>query len=38
VIKVMYEPGELGSLIGAEGWSVELDATRWFLFGSALQR
>lgn len=37
VIKVMYEQGELESLIGAEGWSVELDATRWFLFGSALQ-
>ena len=37
VIKVMYEPDELESLIAAEGWSVEMDATRWFLFGSARQ-
>jgi demethylmenaquinone methyltransferase/2-methoxy-6-polyprenyl-1,4-benzoquinol methylase len=37
VIKVMYEPGELESVITAEGWSVELDATRWFLFGSAVR-
>jgi SAM-dependent methyltransferase len=35
VIKVMYEPGQLESLIAAEGWSVEIDATRWFIFGSA---
>ncbi len=35
VIKVMYEPGPLESLIAAEGWSVEIDATRWFIFGSA---
>ena len=37
VIKVMYEPGELESLIAAEGWSVEIEATRWFIFGSARQ-
>ena len=38
VIKVMYEPGQLKSLITAEGWLVEIDATRWFIFGSAGQR
>jgi SAM-dependent methyltransferase len=38
VIKVMYEPGQLESLISAEGWSVEIDATRWFIFGSAGRR
>jgi SAM-dependent methyltransferase len=38
VIKVMYEPDQLKSLIAAEGWSVEIDATRWFIFGSARQR
>ena len=37
VIKVMYEPDELESLIAGEGWSVEIDATRWFIFGSARQ-
>jgi SAM-dependent methyltransferase len=37
VIKVMYEPGQLESLIAAEGWLVEMDATRWFIFGSARQ-
>jgi hypothetical protein len=30
VIKVMYEPGELESLIAAEGWTVGIEATRWF--------
>ena len=38
VIKVMYEPGELKSLIAAEGWSAEIGATRWFILGSACQR
>lgn len=37
VVKVMYEPDELKSLIAAEGWCVEIEATRWFVFGSALQ-
>jgi SAM-dependent methyltransferase len=37
VVKVMYEPDELESLIAAEGWLVEIDATRWFIFGSAGQ-
>ena len=35
VVKVMYEPDELASLIGNEGWSADIDATRWFIFGSA---
>ena len=35
VVKVMYEPDELASLIATEGWEADIDATRWFLFGSA---
>jgi hypothetical protein len=35
VVKVMYEPDELRSLIEAEGWQAQADATRWFVFGSA---
>jgi hypothetical protein len=35
VVKVMYEPAELQSLIEAEGWMAEIQATRWFIFGSA---
>ena len=35
VVKVMYTRDELQALITAEGWDVALDATRWFLFGSA---
>jgi len=35
VVSVMYEPGELQSLIEAEGWKAEVQATRWFIFGSA---
>jgi ubiquinone/menaquinone biosynthesis C-methylase UbiE len=35
VVKVMYEADELESLIRAQGWSSTIDATRWFLFGSA---
>jgi hypothetical protein len=38
VVKVMYEPAELKSLIAAEGWLVEIDSTRWFIFGSAHHR
>ena len=34
VVKVMYEPDELQSLIEAEGWHADIGATRWFLFGS----
>jgi hypothetical protein len=35
VVSVMYEPGELQSLIEAEGWTTEIQATQWFIFGSA---
>jgi ubiquinone/menaquinone biosynthesis C-methylase UbiE len=35
VVSVMYEPGELQSLIEAEGWKAEIQATRRFIFGSA---
>lgn len=35
VVKVMYEPDELRSLIEAEGWRADVNATPWFLFGSA---
>ena len=35
VVSVMYEPDELQSLIEAEGWTSEIHATRWFIFGSA---
>jgi ubiquinone/menaquinone biosynthesis C-methylase UbiE len=35
VVKVMYEPGELQSLIEAEGWHADIQATRWFVYGSA---
>jgi demethylmenaquinone methyltransferase/2-methoxy-6-polyprenyl-1,4-benzoquinol methylase len=35
VVSVMYEPDELQSLIEAEGWNAEIQATRWFIFGSA---
>jgi len=35
VVKVMYEPDELASLLCEQRWEAHLDATRWFLFGSA---
>ncbi len=35
VVSVMYEPHELQSLMEAEGWKAEIQATRWFIFGSA---
>jgi SAM-dependent methyltransferase len=35
VVSVMYEPDELQSLIQAEGWTADIRATRWFVFGSA---
>jgi SAM-dependent methyltransferase len=35
VVSVMYEPGELQSRIEAEGWSAQIESTRWFIFGSA---
>ena len=35
VVEVFYEPEELQSLLGDEGWTARLDATRWFIFGEA---
>ncbi len=35
IVKVMYEPDELQSLIEAEGWRADIHASRWFVFGSA---
>ena len=35
VVEVFYEPEELQSLLGAEGWTAKLEATRWFIFGEA---
>jgi SAM-dependent methyltransferase len=35
VIEVFYEPGELESLLGGEGWTARVDGTRWFIFGDA---
>ena len=35
VVKVMYEPDELNALLEAEGWRPQIDATRWFIHGSA---
>ncbi len=37
VVSVMYEPGELQSLIEEEGWTADIRATRWFIFGSAMR-
>lgn len=35
VVKVMYEPDELDRMLEAEGWRPQIDATRWFIYGSA---
>jgi hypothetical protein len=35
VVKVMYEPDELQSLLHDHGWTAEVKATRWFIYGSA---
>jgi SAM-dependent methyltransferase len=35
VVKVMHEPAELHSLLEAEGWHADIDATQWFIFGAA---
>jgi hypothetical protein len=35
-VEVFYEPEELESLPGHQGWTARLDATRWFIFGEAL--
>ena len=36
VVKVMYEPVELQSLLEAAGWQAGVEATRWFIYGSAV--
>jgi demethylmenaquinone methyltransferase/2-methoxy-6-polyprenyl-1,4-benzoquinol methylase len=38
VVKVMYEPDELGQQLNGLGWSADIKATRWFLFGTARPR
>jgi hypothetical protein len=35
VIKVMYEPDGLAAQLKDLGWTAQLHATRWFLYGSA---
>jgi hypothetical protein len=35
VVKVMYEPDELNTLLAAAGRHADLAATRWFLYGNA---
>lgn len=35
VVKVMYEPDELAAQLADLGWAAELQATPWFLYGSA---
>jgi len=35
VVEVFYEPDELRSLLGDQGWTARLEATRWFIFGEA---
>lgn len=38
VVKVMYEPDELAAQLAGMGWTADITATRWFLFGSAQPR
>jgi demethylmenaquinone methyltransferase/2-methoxy-6-polyprenyl-1,4-benzoquinol methylase len=38
VVKVMYEPDELTAQLSDLGWTAELQATPWFLYGSARPR
>jgi ubiquinone/menaquinone biosynthesis C-methylase UbiE len=38
VVKVMYEPDELALQLSDLGWTAEISATRWFLFGTARPR
>ena len=34
VVKVMYEPDELQALFAAASWNAQIDATRWFIYGT----
>jgi len=38
VVKVMYEPDELAVQLTDLGWTADIKATRWFLFGTAHPR
>lgn len=38
VVKVLYEADELHALLEAEGWDASIDATDWFVYGSARPR
>ncbi len=38
VVKVMYEPDELAVQLTDLGWTADIKATRWFLFGAAHPR
>jgi hypothetical protein len=38
VVKVMYEPHELMSSLAEQDWDSDIDATRWFIYGSAQPR
>lgn len=35
VVKVLYEPAELESLLRDRNWDAQMNSTRWFIFGSA---
>jgi SAM-dependent methyltransferase len=35
VVEIFYEAKELQSLLGHQGWTARLEATRWFIFGDA---
>jgi ubiquinone/menaquinone biosynthesis C-methylase UbiE len=35
VVKVMYEPDELAGQLAELGWTADIRATRWFIFGTA---
>jgi demethylmenaquinone methyltransferase/2-methoxy-6-polyprenyl-1,4-benzoquinol methylase len=35
VVKVMYEPEDLQSLLEQQGWAAQVQATSWFIFGTA---
>ena len=38
VVKVMYEPDELAAQLTDLGWTAQIQATRWFIFGAAHPR
>jgi ubiquinone/menaquinone biosynthesis C-methylase UbiE len=38
LVKIFYEPDELGHLIGGHGWETDMGGTRLFIYGSARRR